>query len=436
VIEEADYDDLAAAGVISKLFFEGIIHEVPAPPADAPAPTPLPLRAAMAARDPEPTPPPEPTPEPEGVDWFAGPRAARPIPPTSDAEAPKVLKFPGRKRGDADPEPSEDPPAPSPVALRPSVPPATKGSRPFKPPTQFSMRVPPPGSLPPPPSLGGPTLGGSTSRPAHPGAAAARSPVASPRPAASPAPHATPPHGTPAAPAHASLAEAVRPRASAEPAGRATAPAASRARLLAVIAAVVALLGLGAWFVLGARRAPEAAPAGAAPPVASAPALEAKVAPASAPPAADPAPSPPAETVPPVVAVPASAAAEPPARPRDPEAQLKRLLAAGERHYESGSFTAAIEEFSRAVSIRPSAPALVGLARALYDANRSREALAELERAVVLDPRYAPAHLLLGEIHQGDGRTKQARADYERFLALEPDGEQARAVRAILARLR
>jgi cytochrome c-type biogenesis protein CcmH/NrfG len=423
--------------VISKLFFEGIIHEVPAPPADAPAATPLPLRAAMAARDPEPTPTPEPTPEPEGVDWFAGPRAARPAPPTSDAEAPKVLKFPGRKRGAADPEPSDDAPAPSPVALRPSVPPATKGSRPFKPPTQFSMRVPPPGSLPPPPSLGGPTLGGSTSRPTHPSAAAARSPVASPRPAASPTPRATPPHGTPAAPAHASSTEAAKPRASAEPARRATAPAASRAPLLAVIAAVVALVGLGAWFVLGARRAPEAAPAGAAAPVASAPEREAKVAPASAPSAADPAPSLRAESVPPVVAAPAPAAAAPVAQPaRDPEAQLKRLLAAGERHYQSGSFTAAIEEFSRAVSIRPSAPALVGLARALYDANRSREALAELERAVALDARYAPAHLLLGEIHQGDGRTKQARAAYERFLALEPDGEQARAVRAILTRLR
>jgi CheY-like chemotaxis protein len=443
VIEEADYDDLAAAGVISKLFFEGIIHEVPAPPADAPAATPLPLRAAMAARDPEPTPSPEPTPEPEGVDWFAGPRAARPAPPTSDAEAPKVLKFPGRKRGAADPEPSDDAPAPSPVALRPSVPPATKGSRPFKPPTQFSMRVPPPGSLPPPPSLGGPTLGGSTSRPTHPSAAAARSPVASPRPAASPTPRATPPHGTPAAPAHASSTEAAKPRASAEPARRATAPAASRAPLLAVIAAVVALVGLGAWFVLGARRAPEASAAPGSPPpaapapVASAPEREAKVAPASAPSAADPAPSLRAESVPPVVAAPAPAAAAPVAQPaRDPEAQLKRLLAAGERHYQSGSFTAAIEEFSRAVSIRPSAPALVGLARALYDANRSREALAELERAVALDARYAPAHLLLGEIHQGDGRTKQARAAYERFLALEPDGEQARAVRAILTRLR
>ncbi|MGB8929974.1 MAG: response regulator, partial [Anaeromyxobacteraceae bacterium] len=69
VIEEADYDDLAAAGVLSKLFFEGIIKEAPGqelPQADAPAFAPA-----------QPSPIGEPTPEPEGVDWFAGPVAER-----------------------------------------------------------------------------------------------------------------------------------------------------------------------------------------------------------------------------------------------------------------------------------------------------------------------------------------------------------------------
>jgi len=51
-----------------------------------------------------------------------------------------------------------------------------------------------------------------------------------------------------------------------------------------------------------------------------------------------------------------------------------------------------------------------------------------------VEGRYPPAWLMLGEIHQNDGRAKQARAAYERFLQLEPKGEQAKAVREILAR--
>jgi len=50
-----------------------------------------------------------------------------------------------------------------------------------------------------------------------------------------------------------------------------------------------------------------------------------------------------------------------------------------------------------------------------------------------VDGRYAPAWLLLGEIHQAGGRAAQARAAYERFLQLAPSGEQSRTVRGILA---
>ena len=70
-----------------------------------------------------------------------------------------------------------------------------------------------------------------------------------------------------------------------------------------------------------------------------------------------------------------------------------------ERKYNSGDFLAAIGDYRKAASIQPSAPAHVGLARALYDANRTTEALSELRVATRVDPTYAPAYLLLGEIH-------------------------------------
>jgi tetratricopeptide (TPR) repeat protein len=120
--------------------------------------------------------------------------------------------------------------------------------------------------------------------------------------------------------------------------------------------------------------------------------------------------------------------------PRRPDDEYRKLLSAAERKYETGRFSDAIADYRRAIALRPTAAANVGLARALYDSNRSREALEVLDVAVQADGRYAPAWLLLGEMHQGEGRTKQARAAYERYLELQPRGEAADAVREIVSK--
>jgi tetratricopeptide (TPR) repeat protein len=111
-----------------------------------------------------------------------------------------------------------------------------------------------------------------------------------------------------------------------------------------------------------------------------------------------------------------------------------KALAAAEKRYEAGDFNGAVAEYRRSVALKPTAPGYVGLARALYDSNRSAEALAELDRSIRLDPKYAQSYLLLGEIHQGEGRAAPARTAYQRFLQLQPNGDQARAVREILAK--
>jgi tetratricopeptide (TPR) repeat protein len=151
---------------------------------------------------------------------------------------------------------------------------------------------------------------------------------------------------------------------------------------------------------------------------------------AAAPVASAPAPVPAAQAPTPAPAA-ASAA---PAKKAGDDPDLRRLLASAERKYQAGRFPEAISEYRRAVALKPTGPALVGLARALYDGNQAAEALKVAERAVQVEGRYPPAWLMLGEIHQNDGRAKQARAAYERFLQLEPKGEQAKAVREILAR--
>jgi tetratricopeptide (TPR) repeat protein len=233
----------------------------------------------------------------------------------------------------------------------------------------------------------------------------------------------------------------------------------SKAPIAIVAVIVIAVLAAGAYVALRpapkpaappeapaapaparAAKAPEPAPAAAE---AVAPQAPAAASPAAAPAPADAAASPtPAATPPPAAAAPTPAPAAPtPATakgglPRKSEdADLRRLLASAERKYDTGRFAEAITDYRKAVAIRRTPQALVGLARALYDSNSANEAMKTAEEATREDGRYAPAWLLLGEIHNDKGRIAQSRAAYERYLQLEPRGEAARAVREILAKL-
>jgi tetratricopeptide (TPR) repeat protein len=219
---------------------------------------------------------------------------------------------------------------------------------------------------------------------------------------------------------------------------------------LAVFACAAVAL---AWYLLagpGARRASaasattaEASPAAPAPPPAVALAQPARVA-ATAPGAAkepDPADVKPAPAAAEGVAsdapaVPAPVTVEPAAAPapRNEEADYKRLLATAERKYDQGRFDDAVADYKRAAVIHPGAPVQVGLARAYYDASRNADALRALDLALQQDREYAPAWLLLGELHQAARRIPEARTAYQQFLALQPRGEQARAVREILSK--
>jgi CheY-like chemotaxis protein len=513
VIEEADYDDLAAAGVISKLFFEGIIKEaVPGLPSpEMPAPPQAGPRGAMigvappvsAVEAPTFTPPPggEPTPEPDGVDWFAGPVAgqAPQRPPQARTErraAPgdgKVLPFPDRRR--------EGPATGGPVESKP--PPTFR-------PSQLSVQLPPPGSLPPPPSFARPRP------PAPPQAPQPRSgpeePAAEPPPRVLPHPSAAPTPGEPIPitveppeadvdittdPALPAVAPPEPPPGppEAEPVGRepeeppimavpprrtvvAQAPPPSqvptreiplrhpeaawdeevdaddtssvrRGSPWGLVAALLIVAGGGAvlaWQLgyLGPRPAPGPAAGEASAP--AAPPQPAEAAPSPAPPESAPAapeqaaPAAPEQAAPAARETPAPAAPRPrrerPQAPpaRDVDAEHRRLVASASRKYEAGRFNEAISDFRRAVALKSTAEAHTGYARALYDGNRSDDALREIQTAIAEDGRYAPAWLMLGEIHQAQGRPTQARAAYERFLQLSPRSDQARAVREILQR--
>jgi CheY-like chemotaxis protein len=109
-------DDLAAATVLSKLYFEGII--APAPPAGARGAALEPARPRTGA-----------TPSPERVDWFAGPVGAETAPqprasPTGPEDVPpRIVRFPGKPRPSAEvatPVPRAEPPLAVPPAAEPA----------------------------------------------------------------------------------------------------------------------------------------------------------------------------------------------------------------------------------------------------------------------------------------------------------------------------
>jgi tetratricopeptide (TPR) repeat protein len=150
----------------------------------------------------------------------------------------------------------------------------------------------------------------------------------------------------------------------------------------------------------------------------------------------------------------------------------ERLLRAAAQLRDAGRIAEAIEAYRQALALHPQAPnswynlarlqrqagqpeaALASYAEALSrgigdaeevhlnrgviyadDLGSSGAAEAELERALALNPRYLPALLNLGNLHEDRGDRDAARAAYERALAIEPDDAMALARLAGVAAL-
>ncbi|HZL18094.1 MAG TPA: DUF4388 domain-containing protein [Polyangia bacterium] len=75
------------------------------------------------------------------------------------------------------------------------------------------------------------------------------------------------------------------------------------------------------------------------------------------------------------------------------------------------------------------------LAHALFNRNHRRESLAEAERAVKLNPKWADAYVIIGGVHQDAGEMDDAKRAYQHYLELDPHGQFAGDLRAIVDRL-
>ena len=216
-----------------------------------------------------------------------------------------------------------------------------------------------------------------------------------------------------------------RPSAAADPDGSPTGPAAVEARAkvvrlrLAVAGLVLVGLAATAFLLRRSQRSP------AAPPVVVEP--QAPPVPAAA------APAPPEPAV--VQEAPATPVATTSMPAPDPN-EYARALASGNAQLKRGKYRAAIAEFRKAVALRPdSVPALLALGDAYLEGDQLRNAVKPLQQAAQLDPKNARAHLLLGTVFQGLTREKEAVVAYRHYLELEPHGEFAGDVRAIVANL-
>ena len=86
-------------------------------------------------------------------------------------------------------------------------------------------------------------------------------------------------------------------------------------------------------------------------------------------------------------------------------------------------FEAALASYGRALELGASGPEEILMNRAIIlaeDLRREGEAMAELERALAQAPRFVPALVNLGNLHEQRGEREPARARYEEALAVDP----------------
>lgn len=101
---------------------------------------------------------------------------------------------------------------------------------------------------------------------------------------------------------------------------------------------------------------------------------------------------------------------------------ITSMYSLGAEYLDPSYSEKAVEYGEKGVEVEPYGPAVrFQLARALMRLGRFDEAQTHLETAVDLDPRYADAHVLLGDVYRQQGELEQARDMYKKALELKPD---------------
>jgi predicted Zn finger-like uncharacterized protein len=202
-------------------------------------------------------------------------------------------------------------------------------------------------------------------------------------------------------------------------------------RIALAVVLLLAVAGAAAYVLapqLFGRKAPE--------PLAVPITIEVKPQPVPATPPPEPAP-PPAPVPEPVAAAPVEPPPAPvvqkPVAPKGPKA----LLAQAERLREKGETEEALDLYGRVADEDPeNVDALTGRGLCYLDLEQYPPAEASFQAALQIDPKVPDALLGLAETYRWQGKKADAIRYYERYLAADPDGEEAEVARNALEELR
>jgi CheY-like chemotaxis protein len=442
VVEDSNFEDLAALGIISKLYFEGLIRELGSTPpfgarderrprfeewlARPPSPAAAPSGPARAELDAVAAALANAEPELPALGVRPGPREASPAPAREEAAASpgaRVLHFGGREAPPAAPSPSPPVPDAAPAGALPPRFGEVGGEMPIiqlklESAVETAVPVPPPPAdglqplPPPPPEARTPVLMLRTVVPA-PSAAAGPPPVVEPTPQSAGA--AASPRAAPTS-AEAAEAAALIEEARHQEVRRA------RRRRLSLLALAAGVLVGGAFFLWRARlpRAPAAVPLAA--PAGTAEATSALATALATGQAQSPEPVPPAEEN---------------APPNSPDAVFRHCMEEGARASEQGDFASAAVQYRRALGLKPgSLEAKEGLGGAIVNTSGAEGSYAEatklLTEVLRADAKRPRAWLFLGAAQQFNGQYAPALESYRTYLELAPNDRWAGEVRDVV----
>ncbi len=106
---------------------------------------------------------------------------------------------------------------------------------------------------------------------------------------------------------------------------------------------------------------------------------------------------------------------------RDPEVTAKIYSTRGTAQYQAKNYPAAISDLSESLRLVPTEDTYFFRGNTYYESGKRAEAIADLNRAVALNPKYAAGYLLRGLVLTEDKKSRQALSDFDRAIALDPN---------------
>lgn len=107
-------------------------------------------------------------------------------------------------------------------------------------------------------------------------------------------------------------------------------------------------------------------------------------------------------------------------RVRSLDIEAKKYCEEGRHRSAENRHDEAITAYGRSIRIDPSVEAYSGRSTSYAATGRDEDALADLNRAILLSPRYAPAYMGRGAIYFRKAQYEKAVKDYRKAIRLDP----------------